>query len=453
MRRTWLSKAFLGLTMITALWSCEKEDEAAPAQFVVDPTTKNFGQVRVNETIKARFTVSNPGELPLELLGYSLSGDTPEGFTSTGEPTTMYPDDTYSFEVSFAPQEEGNQDAVLNISTNIGDKSISLSGFGLPALVPAADVSVTELDFEAIIVNTSTSLPVTLTNTGNTELEITSIAIVGEQAAAFSTAATVETLAIQANKEILVDFAPTVVGAATAILEIITNAGTKTVALTGNADPEPAPVLEVSTTSIDFGDVHLRQEKELMVTLTNTGNLPLTIASTKLTGDQEEYFDLDIKEMPTLAPGTSFDITVSFYPEALGAATATFSMETNGGNAVVDLSGTGIPAPEPRIILDPEALDFQQVTVGNAKQLTFTISNGGPGTLDISQISVGGAHANDFSLVTGSEPTQLANGEGVMVTVQFAPQTAGDKIALINISSNDPAKGQLAFMVIGKGAL
>ena len=71
------------------------------------------------------------------------------------------------------------------------------------------------------------------------------------------------------------------------------------------------PAVSLSTSSIDFGDVEVGSASTTeTVTVTNTGSTSLIISSYSTTGDFGAWNCWGA----TLAPSTSCDITVIFYP-------------------------------------------------------------------------------------------------------------------------------------------
>ena len=123
--------------------------------------------------------------------------------------------------------------------------NISLLGLTIPvtqaaASVPNAALSVSSLTFATQTVGvTSAAQPVTLSNTGNTALAITSIAVTGSNASDYSETNNCGTsLAASATCTISVSFKPTAPGTRTASVVVTDNAGNvsgakQTVTLTG----------------------------------------------------------------------------------------------------------------------------------------------------------------------------------------------------------------------------
>jgi hypothetical protein len=87
----------------------------------------------------------------------------------------------------------------------------------------------------------------------------------------------------------------------------------------------------------------------------------------------------------------------------------------------------------PVCVVDPMTLDFGAVTIGEAVDLTFTVTNGGGGTLEG---SVGTAMA-PYSVVSGGGTYSLGASESVTVTVRFTPTTEGPSTSTVT-TGGDP---------------
>jgi hypothetical protein len=228
---------------------------------------------------------------------------------------------------------------------------------GKDSLNPNAVVAPTSLAFGLQLVGT-TSAPrtVTLSNTGDAALAISSITITAPFARAAGAGAgtcpaTTGSLGIGSSCTINVVFSPTASGAATGSVTIASNDPanpTLAVALTGTGF---TPIAGVSPTSLAFGNQTVGTTSATRtVTLSNTGNGPLTIASIGLTGANANQFATSNNTCPIggtgLAAGTSCTIRVTFHPTTTGAKTASLTFTDNsngvtGSTQNVSLSGTG----------------------------------------------------------------------------------------------------------------
>jgi hypothetical protein len=138
--------------------------------------------------------------------------------------------------VTFKPSASGSRTASVSITDNASGspQTASLSGTGTAALV---SLSPTSLAFgNQPVEMTSTAQAVTLSNTGNAALSITSLALTGTNASDFEQSnACGSSLAAGANCTIAVMFTPSVAGAEAASLSIADNSSgsPQTVALSG----------------------------------------------------------------------------------------------------------------------------------------------------------------------------------------------------------------------------
>ena len=125
--------------------------------------------------------------------------------------------------------------------------TVALSGTGV--LLPAPNVSPTSLSFNSQLVGTtSTSQPVTVTNTGAVALSISSLTISSGWTQSNNC---LPSIAASASCTINVSFQPTAGGSQTGTLSLTDNASgsPQTVSLSGTG---VAPVVSLSATSLSF---------------------------------------------------------------------------------------------------------------------------------------------------------------------------------------------------------
>lgn len=224
-----------------------------------------------------------------------------------------------------------------------------------PVQSPAISVTPTALAFGKVAVgSSSTAQTVTVTNTGAATLSVTGVAITGAQAASFTTnAAQAYSIQPAAKATFTVTFAPKAAGAASATLEVSSNAltGKVSVPLTGEGTTATTgPVLQLDKTSINFGTIISgATSPATIVNITNSGGSELSISSISISGAQAAHFAYTAPPAPIkLAAGGKTAIQVVYKPTAAGASTASLAIASNdpAGNKAVALSGVG-QAPSP----------------------------------------------------------------------------------------------------------
>ncbi len=234
-------------------------------------------------------------------------------------------------------------------STSTGDANIDLKG---DVLLPEVTLTPTSLTFSSQTVGT-TSAPqtVTLKNTGNTDLIITSLVKSGGNSANFGISyncpRSPSPLAAAGSCWINVTFTPNAAGPRKSLVVITDNAAGSPhkVILTGIGS-----ALTFAPSSWNFGSQQVGTTSPAKaITLSNLGASPLHIWSSILSGNNPGAFGR-VNSCPappaTLAGSASCTINVTFTPTAVGARTAVLQISHDGGASPysVALAGVGTTA-------------------------------------------------------------------------------------------------------------
>lgn len=107
------------------------------------------------------------------------------------------------------------------------------------------------------------------------------------------------------------------------------------------------------------------------------------------------------------------------------------------------------------IAVDPAALDFGSVDVGQEKDLTVTITNNGSADLDITEIAITGEgftyDVDGGATPCGTLPKTLAASESCTVAVTFAPEQGQTYNGTLTITSNDTVTPIVEIAMTGTG--
>lgn len=101
-----------------------------------------------------------------------------------------------------------------------------------------------------------------------------------------------------------------------------------------------------------------------------------------------------------------------------------------------DFNYEEVPAG-PVLEITPMAHNFGELVAGEVSDpVDFELSNVGTGTLTLEagDIDITGEDATDFILESITYPISLEANESETITVEFAPQTAGEKTAALEIN-------------------
>ncbi len=218
----------------------------------------------------------------------------------------------------------------------------------------------------------------------------------------------------------------------TTVPELLAPGGVPVTVKVGGLTSAPADfvvlgsVLELTPGTLDFGKVPVGQSFELDVNARNTGNDPLSVETLSFSN---ERFSLVSPVLPfTIDPGGLQVIRLRFTPAETGEQSGTLSI----GTGKVTLTGIGEPPSEAILSVNPVALDFGKVAVGQTKDLELIATNTGTAALAVQQVNISNAR---FSLVSPAVPFSIAAGGRQTMVVRFTPAAAGDQAALLTIAT------------------
>jgi hypothetical protein len=105
--------------------------------------------------------------------------------------------------------------------------------------------------------------------------------------------------------------------------------------------------------------------------------------------------------------------------------------------------------PEPDILVDPPALVWSGMAVGETEVQQFTVSNVGDGPLEVDDIVIG---SGDGYEILGPDFTfVLAPGEDKVVDISFTPEVEGEVYGAAQVLSNDPDGDNSTVDLLGTG--
>ncbi|MBI9032703.1 choice-of-anchor D domain-containing protein, partial [bacterium] len=360
---------------------------------------------------------------------------------------------------------------------------------------PVVEIDTDPIAFGTIIINEESDEEiVSISNIGGGILNITDVSITGTDANQFSYTDT-EDYALAGQEELLVSvvFNPTSEGAKTATLQI-TDDLTRTVyeiTLTGTCvDPtlevpitidfegSTAIPVEITNTNMGVSSTHGNNSNGLFKNIYGTTyqayaqfqNLRNIEADTEL---NFEYRIVEYTGYPATARVLDEDDNIQIKVSNDGGVTYNVEYEVNSSNHVTSTAFKVLSIPlgaytgetiivkieanradgdyyvdfdnfkfrqipaTPIATLSATELDFGTVNVGETGNDLVSISNTGAGTLNISTIEISGTNAADFAFTPDSEgPWALANGDDLIIEVDFTPTAEGERIATLEITDD-----------------
>ena len=432
---------------------------------VPSPASQNFGNVpEGSSTGFVTMSLVNEGNENLTISNIATSGQGVAQFNVQDGTclanSVILPQGSCSFEVSFAPTGTGSYSAAVVItddSANVtgAQQVIPIMGAGVtPA--PLANLLPAMLTFgEQAVGTTSASQIVTLTNVGGTILTVTGIAITGNDAPNFAILANTGnkpcpvaggTLAIAAACTVTVNFTPQSGGAKNAVLSFADNAAgsPQSIAISGTG---LSPLLQLSTTSLNFASQSVGTQSSQSVILTSTGNAPVGFNLISISGANAGDFSQTSTCFPAIGAPGNCTVSVTFNPTSAGSRSATLCISDNamGSPQTVALMGTATAAG---ILVTPTSINFSSQLVGAASSpVAITIKNTGQGALVLGAISPNsftGPNAGDFSETDNCSGSVPPSGT-CAIQVTFTPSCANLPVmrsATLNLTDNAPVQSQ-----------
>ncbi|PYX34386.1 MAG: hypothetical protein DMG80_02265 [Acidobacteria bacterium] len=195
------------------------------------------------------------------------------------------------------------------------------------------------------------------------------------------------------------------------------------------------PAVSLSASALNFKKVGIgRTSSPQTVTLTNTGNATLNIASITANGD----FHISNNTCgATVAAGANCAVSVTFTPTKKGArkGTLSFTDDAPGSPQAVALSGTG-----QSVVVSPTSINFgTQVVDSTSAPQTVTVTNLNSITVTFTGIVFAGTGAGDYLISWNTCGATIAGGASCSIGVEFRPTTTGKRAAKLNVKNNGGA--------------
>jgi hypothetical protein len=440
---------------------------AAPVASIT-PASLALGATAIGATGTAQnVTVANTGTAALSISAITLSNAADfvvsGGTCSAGGSVAAGASCVVSVAFRPAAGAAGARSGSLAIAHNASGSpgAVALSGTATAAAAPAASLTASLAFGSVNLGTTSTAQTATLSNTGTAALTIgtlstgsTEFAISGGSCAAGGS------VAVAGSCSVNLTFTPSAAGARSANLVITHNAsgGQSSTSLSGTG-VALNPVIGLSPTTLSFSQLVNAPSAAQTVTVSNTGNAPLSLVALSMGGAQAAEFQIaagsTCAAAASVAANASCSVKLVFTPTATGARTANLGITHNaaGSPSVVALNGTGTATAQAAISLNASSLTFASQTLGSTSaSQTVTLSNSGSAPLTLNALTLAGTAATDFTRGgTCTATTTLLPAATCTLAFTFAPGALGVRSATLSIAS-DASNGSAVLSLSGTGA-
>ena len=304
-----------------------------PTTSSLNASPTDFGNVSVGSTGHATVTVTATKSTTIS----AITTHAPFGVTAPTLPVSLNAGQTLAVPVTFTPTQAAGADDSLTFTTSTGTVPFDLHGTGTQAGLGA---SPSTLDFATVPTGAHKTESVTISNTGTAAVTITGSTAPTGDFVATGFPANGSTLAAGASVSISVTDTPSTSGPQTGSLSVDSSAGNVTVPLTGTA-VTGASHMSITPNPIDYGSVALGASVTKTFTITNTGNVVLTL--NKAAPPAGEFTTATpVSEGQQISPGDSIVQSITFKPTTLGADAEQYSITGDDGQGAVLVKFTGV---------------------------------------------------------------------------------------------------------------
>jgi 6-phosphogluconolactonase (cycloisomerase 2 family) len=403
-------------------------------------TSLSFGSIQTgNSSTPQSVTLTSNGGEALSVNSIALGGADPSQFTESDTcqvPSALQPTKFCSISITFAPTNTGSQQATLSIMDNApgSPQSVTLTGAGAapPPPAPAVTVAPDPVTFPPINQGTTSSpIVVTVSNSGNATLHISSVTLGGNNPGEFTMINGCSgPYAPNATCTITLTFSPVAAGQRSATISISDDAPNSPqlvqVSGTATAVPPTKPVLSLSATALAFGTITQgAASPSQSVTVSNVGGAPLHISSVALGGANSADFTLTNGcTASAYAVNSTCTFSVAFAPLVTGprAASVVLTDDASDSAQIVALSGTA----NPTITVGPAPGGSTSATVAPGQTAVFNLQiTPGPGYTGTISLAYSGAPLG--ANIQAPSTLQVSNGNAAAFTVMVT--TSGSAAA------------------------
>jgi hypothetical protein len=297
----------------------------------------------------------------------------------------------------------------------------------------------TQIGFGAVVVGQTETILVTVTNTGQTSVTVSGIAVSNSEFAAPGLNLPL-TLPAGQGVDVNISFTPTALRWSGSTIRFFSDASNATLMLDVGGTGVTSESVTASPSAVSFGQVAIGASSTLPIVLTNARPWNLTLWPLQTAGGE---FSISTNAGPfpmTLGRGQSVTLNVTFAPQSAG--TTGGSLFIPGPALVIPLVGTGkagAPAAAGQLTIAPASLNFGSVPDGTTSTQSISLSAVGSSVT----VSSSASSSAQFVLNGATFPLTIAAGQSVSFNVAFTPQggtVSGSLSFASNASSSSTAE-------------
>jgi hypothetical protein len=423
-------------------------------EFVVEPSSLDFGRLAEGQSATQTFRVRNIGISRLMVNTIELDAGTSSEYSiapQMGLPYELAPMSELTVAVLYQGTTPGLDTGRVRVDTTAWDNPATpnderIAFVDLRAESSGPDIAAlpAAVNFGTLAIMTGMSTRnVILENQGNAPLTISNIQLNGPSVGSELTMPTVpgvpSVLAPGQTVQISLRYAPTNAGLDEAQLVIVSDDRDESplvIQVAGVGGVPTTCALQVSPTNVNFGLVERGRVATLPVDLRNLGAQACNISGLVTSGDPS--FAVRNPMAATVAPGSTHRVELTYSPTAYATHTGQLAVTSDDPaqpTINVPLSGTSAPS-DVRVI--PSELDFAvvPVTCGSPAR-SITLYNTGTRTVTVNRVYMDPGTTSEFELCAQgagsfawctapfSTPSSVPAGGSVSFSLRYRPRDIG----------------------------
>ncbi len=321
------------------------------AAIQTDKTSLSFGNVKTGSTKAMALQISNTGNDTLTIS--SIATNSPR-FTVDIASRVLAPGSSFVDTVRFTPTVIGPVSASLTLTSNASTSPtvVPLSGTGAAEVTMTIDLAT--ISFGEVKVGSHKDTTVTIRNTGNDSLHISSFTSGNPR---FTLETPLTAIGPAGVRTFTLRFTPDAAGPLGSSFTVTSNAVASPHTINVDGIGVAVPAIAFAPPQLAFGPVDLGSRKDLVLTISNPGGGSLTV--TAISSSNADFSPL--VQQFDVPGGGSFGDTIRFTPSLVGDRSGILTIVSNAATSpdTVLVQGTGN---------DPSAVERLQAFPG-----TFTL--------------------------------------------------------------------------------
>lgn len=414
----------------------------------IEPVPLDFGQVPVGGQPVRAFVLKNTGTINLEIEAVTLTSETGEFVLAAAAPELLVPQAEMQLAVVYAPEDVGEDTAILTVLANdqAQPHEASLRGEGVQGGVAVAhdgeacDGTEGSMSFGATRPGVAVTRTIRVSAQGSAPVTVFS-AVLGDSSSPEFTVEAIEETRLEpgAHLDVTATYEPVDGGPDAGRIIITTDAPDNPSISIPVCGQGVAPAVCARPNPMDLGALAVGQSRSGTLTLVSCGGEAVTISAIDIAQDAQHMSDAgySVSNLPalpvTLAPDETTELDVEYTASALGLKQGWVEVQSDALNATTayfPLVARGAMPCDLQVA--PSQLVFANVTQGQTTDKQALIVNNGASECTVSRLEVG-TGAAEFSVLAPTGPQTVAAGGSLLVSVQYAPNSAGPHMGVLEI--------------------